>query len=48
MHLRLLFSVALIAVLVCFWLFMTKPTCRDGLAASLGPRLDWSCLADGG
>jgi hypothetical protein len=48
MHLRLLFSVALIAVLFCFWLVMTKPTCRDGLAASLGPRLDWSCLADGG
>jgi hypothetical protein len=48
MHLRLLFSVALLAVLVCFWLFMTKPTCRDGLAASLGPRLDWNCLADGG
>lgn len=46
MNPRLLFSVALIAVLFCFWLIMTRPMCRDGLVASLGPRLDWSCLAD--
>ena len=48
MHLRLLFSVALIAVLFCFWLVVSKPMCRDGLVASLGPRLDWSCPVDGG
>ena len=36
MHLRLLFSVALIAVLFCFWLVMTKSR-RAGMA--LPPRL---------
>ncbi|MGO8912941.1 MAG: hypothetical protein ACLQDM_26960 [Bradyrhizobium sp.] len=46
MKLRLLFSVALIAVLFGFWLVMTRPICRDGLAASLGPRLNWTCTAD--
>ena len=45
MNTRLLFSVALVAVLFCFWLVMTKPICRDGLAASLDRRLDWSCVA---
>jgi hypothetical protein len=46
MNPRLLFSVALIAVLFCFWLIVTKPTCRDGLVASLGQRLDWTCVPD--
>lgn len=46
MKLRILFSVALIAVLFGFWLITTKPTCRKGEVASLGPRLDWTCLAD--
>jgi hypothetical protein len=31
-------SVALIAVLLYFWLVLTKPICRDGFAASLGKR----------
>ena len=44
MKLRILFSVALIAVLFGFWLITTKPTCRDGDVASLGPRLDWACV----
>ncbi|MGZ5871063.1 MAG: hypothetical protein ACXWKP_03015 [Bradyrhizobium sp.] len=48
MNTRLLFSVGLIAVLFCFWLIMTKPMCRDGLAASLGARLEWTCVAEGG
>jgi hypothetical protein len=48
MNTRLLFSVALIAVLFCFWLIMTKPMCGDGLAASLGARLEWTCVAEGG
>ncbi len=46
MNPRLLFSVALIAVLLCFWLVMTKPTCLDGFAASLGARSGWTCVAD--
>ena len=46
MNPRLLFSVALIAVLFCFWLVMTKPTCPDGFAASLGARSGWTCVAD--
>ena len=45
---RLVFSVGLIAVLFCFWLIMTKPMCRDGLAASLGARLEWTCVAERG
>jgi hypothetical protein len=48
MNRRLLLSVALIAVLFGFWLVATRPMCRDGFAVSLGPRLDWSCVADGG
>ena len=44
MKTRVLFSVALIAVLFCFWL-MTRPICPDGLAASLGTRSGWSCVA---
>ena len=48
MNTRLLFSVALIAVLFCFWLIMTEPMCRDGFAASLGARLEWTCVAKGG
>jgi len=44
---RLWFSLALIAVLFCFWLVMTKPMCRDGFAASLGTRAGWTCVADG-
>ena len=46
MNLRLLFSVALIAVLLCFWLVMTKPMCREGFTASLGARSGWSCVAE--
>ena len=45
MNRRLLLSVALIAVLFCLSLVLTKPICRDGLAASLDRRLDWSCVA---
>jgi hypothetical protein len=48
MNPRLLFSVALIAVLFCFWLLISKPMCQDGLVASLGPRLQWTCVAAGG
>jgi hypothetical protein len=48
MKTRLLFSVALIAVIFCFWLVMTRPICRDGFAASLGTRVGWTCVADGG
>ena len=44
---RLWFSLALIAVLFCFWLVLTKPMCRDGFAASLGTRSGWTCVADG-
>jgi hypothetical protein len=43
---RLGFSVALIVVLLGFWLAMSRPMCRDGLAASLDARLGWTCLAD--
>jgi hypothetical protein len=46
MNPRLLLSVALIAVLLCFWLVMTKPMCRDGFAASLGAHSGWTCVAD--
>jgi hypothetical protein len=48
MNRRLLLSVALIAVLFCFWIILTRPICGGGFAASLGPRLNWSCVADGG
>jgi hypothetical protein len=41
---RILFSVALVAVLFVFWLIMSKPGCLAGEAASLGPRLEWTCL----
>jgi len=44
MKLRILFSVALIAFLFGFWLFATKPACRQGDTAFLGPRLDWACV----
>ena len=44
---RLWFSLALIAVLFCFWLVLTKPMCRDGFTASLGTRSGWTCVADG-
>jgi len=44
---RLWLSLALIAVLFCFWLVMTKPMCRDGFAATLGTRSGWTCVADG-
>jgi hypothetical protein len=47
MNPRLLLSVALIAVLFCFWVVLTKPICGNGFAASLGPRLDWTCVANG-
>jgi hypothetical protein len=39
-------SVALIAVLLYFWLVLTKPICRDGFAASLGKRSGWTCVAN--
>jgi hypothetical protein len=48
MNPRLLFSVALIAVLFCYWLLISKPMCQDGLVVSLGPRLQWTCAAAGG
>jgi hypothetical protein len=44
---RLWFSLALIAVLFCFWLVMTKPMCREGFVATLGIRSGWTCVADG-
>jgi hypothetical protein len=43
---RLWFSLALIAVLFCFWLVMTKPMCREGFVATLGIRSGWTCVAD--
>ena len=43
---RLWFSLALLAVLFCFWLLMTKPMCREGFAARLGTRLEWTCVVD--
>ena len=46
MNTRLLFSVALIAVLFCFWFIMSKPACRDGEVASVGKRLDWTCVPE--
>jgi hypothetical protein len=47
MKVRLWFSLALLAVMFCFWLLMTMPMCRDGLVATLGTRLEWSCVAGG-
>lgn len=41
---RILFSVALVAVLFVFWLIMSKLACLAGEAASIGPRLEWTCL----
>jgi hypothetical protein len=46
MNRRIWFSVALIAVLFCFWLVLSKPICRDGFAASLGTRSGWTCVAN--
>jgi hypothetical protein len=46
MNRRLWFSIALIAVLFCFWLAVTKPICPDGLAPSLGARPGWTCVAN--
>jgi hypothetical protein len=34
MNQRLWFSIALIAVLFCFWVVLAKPICPDGSAAS--------------
>jgi len=48
MNPRLLLSVALIAVLFCFWIVLAKPVCGDGLAASLGRHFAWTCVADDG
>jgi hypothetical protein len=45
MKLRLLFSVALVAVLLCFWLVMSRPMCPEGLTASPGARPGWTCVA---
>ena len=44
MKTRILFSMALIAVLFVFWLIMSKPACLADETASLGPRLEWTCL----
>jgi hypothetical protein len=44
---RLWFSLALLAVLFCFWLVMTKPMCREGFVAVLGIRSGWACVVDG-
>jgi hypothetical protein len=44
MKTRILFSMALVAVLFGFWLIMSKPACLADEAASLGPRLQWTCL----
>jgi len=44
MKTRILFSMALVAVLFVFWLIMSKPACLAGEIASLGPRLEWTCL----
>jgi hypothetical protein len=46
MNRRLLLSVALVAVLFCFWIVLTRPKCVDGFAASLGVRFAWPCVAD--
>jgi hypothetical protein len=46
MNRRLWLSIALIAVLFCFWLVLSKPICQDGLAASLGTRSGWTCAAN--
>jgi hypothetical protein len=46
MNPRLWLSVALIAVVFCFWLVMAKPVCRDGFAASFGTRSGWTCVAN--
>ena len=46
MNRRLLLSVALVAVLFCFWIVLTRPKCVDGFAASLGVRFGWTCVAD--
>jgi hypothetical protein len=42
---RLWLSLALIAVLFCFWLLLTKPMCRDGFVATFGARAGWRCVA---
>lgn len=46
MNSRLPFSVALVAVLICLWLVMTMPMCQEGFVASLGRRLNWTCVPD--
>jgi hypothetical protein len=45
MNRRLLFSIALIAVLIAFWLALTKPICGDRFTASLESRSGWTCVA---
>ncbi len=45
MNRRLWLSIALIAVLFCLWVVLTKPICQDGLAASLGTHSGWTCVA---
>ena len=44
---RLWLCLALMSVLFCFWMVMTKPMCREGFVAELGTRFEWSCVADG-
>jgi hypothetical protein len=46
MNRRLWFSIALIAVVFCFWIVLAKPICQDGLSASLGTRSGWTCVAN--
>ncbi|MDB5611091.1 MAG: hypothetical protein JWP25_7991 [Bradyrhizobium sp.] len=44
MNLRLGFGIALIAVLFCLWLVLTKPICGDGFTASFVTRTGWTCV----
>jgi hypothetical protein len=46
MNRRLLFSIALIAALIAFWLALTKPICGDRFTASLESRSGWTCVAN--
>jgi len=46
MNLRIGFSIALVAVLFCLWILLTKPICGIGFKASFGARLGWTCVSD--
>jgi hypothetical protein len=43
---RLWFGIALIAVLFCFWLVLTRPICGDGFEPTIGTRSGWTCVAN--